>query len=459
MGSKGYNGSFGYTGSAITGFTGSASTVIGFTGSQGTGFTGSASTIIGYTGSIGIGYTGSQSTVIGYTGSTGIGYTGSQSTVIGYTGSAGYLGSVGYLGSKGYNGSTGFTGSQSTVIGYTGSQSTVIGYTGSGGIGYTGSQSTIAGYTGSGGSGYTGSIGYTGSFLIITSTNTIPTTGWVSNTGDYAYKLDMAISGILSTDLVEVSIDKDSLDDAFSTQLCSTVESFTSGITFYAKTIPTVAMPFTWTVQATGLSAIVGYVGSKGYTGSIGIGYTGSLGYTGSQSTVIGYTGSNSTVIGYSGSRGLAATYTGSTAPADTSLIWIDLSTNVSNGMALRMLSDDLNPTLGGELNTNSKTIGGIETSNGNSGTSKTIDWRLGNHQSITMTGNCTFTFIAPTRACALSLRIINDATAGRTKIFPTMKFSNGTPLIWSTDANAIDILNLYYDGSTYYGMNTINFV
>jgi len=169
MGSRGYSGSVGFVGS--TGYVGS----FGYTGSQGIqgliGYIGSKgySGSVGYVGSAGyggsFGYTGSASTVIGYTGSQGTqgttGYVGSQGTQgnLGNTGStgAGYTGSTGYIGSKGYTGSSGYTGS----FGYTGSASTTIGYTGSIGIGYTGSASTVIGYSGS--RGYSGSVGYTGS--------------------------------------------------------------------------------------------------------------------------------------------------------------------------------------------------------------------------------------------------------------------------------------------------------
>lgn len=98
------------------------------------------------------------------------------------------------------------------------------------------------------------------------------------------------------------------------------------------------------------------------------------------------------------------------------------------------------------------------EIDNGNSGTSKTIDWTAGNKQKITMTGNCTFTFTAPSGPCNLILRIIQDGTGGRTITLPTIKWAGGAAPTWSTAASKIDILSLYYDGSAYYGMAGINF-
>jgi len=119
---------------------------------------------------------------------------------------------------------------------------------------------------------------------------------------------------------------------------------------------------------------------------------------------------------------------------------------------------EDTTPQLGGELDQNAHTIGCTEYNNGDSGTSKTIDWKLGNHQKVTMTGNCTFTFTAPTKACMLSLRFINDGAAGRTRTLPTIKWPGGTAPTWTTTANAIDVLSLFYDGSAYYGQAGLAF-
>lgn len=121
-------------------------------------------------------------------------------------------------------------------------------------------------------------------------------------------------------------------------------------------------------------------------------------------------------------------------------------------------LSEDESPQLGGELDQNSHTIGGAEYDNGNSGTSKTIDWKKGNHQKVTMTGNCTFTFTAPTKPCMLSLRFINDGTAGRTITLPAIKWPGGTAPTWTKLANAVDILSLFYDGTNYYGQAGLAF-
>lgn len=96
--------------------------------------------------------------------------------------------------------------------------------------------------------------------------------------------------------------------------------------------------------------------------------------------------------------------------------------------------------------------------SNGNSGTSKTIVWDNGNLQSVTLTGNCTFTFTAPTNPGKFMLILKEDATGGRTITFPTIKYPSGSTPTWTTTANAINILSVMYDGTTYYGVGNVGF-
>ena len=64
-----------------------------------------------------------------------------------------------------------------------------------------------------------------------------------------------------------------------------------------------------------------------GYTGS-----QGTIGYTGSASTVIGYTGSIGG-IGYTGSQGDNGIEYGVTPPVDTTLLWLDESSQYGEGM------------------------------------------------------------------------------------------------------------------------------
>lgn len=87
-----------------------------------------------------------------------------------------------------------------------------------------------------------------------------------------------------------------------------------------------------------------------------------------------------------------------------------------------------------------------------NTSTSSTvaIDWRTGNLQSLTLTQNTTVTFTSPSAPCNLQLRVIQDATGGRTITLPTLKKANGTTISFTTTPNAVDLLQLYFDGTNY---------
>lgn len=123
-------------------------------------------------------------------------------------------------------------------------------------------------------------------------------------------------------------------------------------------------------------------------------------------------------------------------------------------------LSEDTTPQLGGDLDANGKFIGdATEYDNGNSSTADTIDWDNGNFQKSTLTGNCTYTFNAPTLKGRCQLRVIQDATGSRTVTWPaSVKWPSGTAPTLSTGASAIDIITFFYDGTNYYGVDSLNF-
>lgn len=92
------------------------------------------------------------------------------------------------------------------------------------------------------------------------------------------------------------------------------------------------------------------------------------------------------------------------------------------------------------------------EYDNGNSGSSKTIDWNKGQKQKITMTGNCTLSFTAPTTGVAnFQLKLIQDGTGSRVVTWPSIKWPGGTAGVLTTTASAEDIVSFYYDGSSWY--------
>jgi hypothetical protein len=99
------------------------------------------------------------------------------------------------------------------------------------------------------------------------------------------------------------------------------------------------------------------------------------------------------------------------------------------------------------------------EFSNGSSGVAATIDWTAAQKQVITLTGNCTFAFTAPLGAGNFLLRLVQDATGGRTATWPAaVKWGGGAAPTLSTAANAVDIASFYWNGSNYYATFTPNF-
>jgi hypothetical protein len=104
-------------------------------------------------------------------------------------------------------------------------------------------------------------------------------------------------------------------------------------------------------------------------------------------------------------------------------------------------------------------TCADAEVDNGNSSTADTINWGTGNFHKSTMTGNCTYTFTAPSGPGRYQLMLVQDATGSRTATWPaSVKWPGGTAPTLSTAANAIDIITFYYDGTNYYGVETLDF-
>lgn len=93
----------------------------------------------------------------------------------------------------------------------------------------------------------------------------------------------------------------------------------------------------------------------------------------------------------------------------------------------------------------------------GNSGTAVTFNWNDGNIQTVTLTGNATFTFSNPQSGASYQIIITQDATGGRTITFPTVKWEGGAAPSLTGTANSIDIVTLTYNGSSYFGVISKN--
>ena len=89
----------------------------------------------------------------------------------------------------------------------------------------------------------------------------------------------------------------------------------------------------------------------------------------------------------------------------------------------------------------------------GNSGTTQTLALTNGTVQTVTMTGNCTFTM--PTNVAGKSFILIctQDATGSRTATFTSVKWPSGTaPTLTTTATTGRDILTFVADGTNWYG-------
>ena len=115
-------------------------------------------------------------------------------------------------------------------------------------------------------------------------------------------------------------------------------------------------------------------------------------------------------------------------------------------------------------LGSTASTVGNVTVSNttvtlytesvvaiGNSSTSKTLDLTSGTFQTVTMTGNCTFTM--PTATAGRSFILIVSTGAGSfTGTFTSVKWPSNTAPTLTTTASRWDILSFFSDGTNWYG-------
>jgi hypothetical protein len=93
----------------------------------------------------------------------------------------------------------------------------------------------------------------------------------------------------------------------------------------------------------------------------------------------------------------------------------------------------------------------------GNTGTATTINLSNGNFVTATLTGNCTFTFNVgiTTGAASFTLFLTNDATPGRSIVWPiSVKWPNSSVPVRTTAANATDVYTFFTlnAGTNWYG-------
>jgi len=89
----------------------------------------------------------------------------------------------------------------------------------------------------------------------------------------------------------------------------------------------------------------------------------------------------------------------------------------------------------------------------GNSSTAVTIALTNGTVQTVTLTGNCTFTMPTATAGKSFILIVVQDGTGSRTATFTSVKFAGGVaPTLTTTATTGRDILTFVADGTNWYG-------
>lgn len=136
------------------------------------------------------------------------------------------------------------------------------------------------------------------------------------------------------------------------------------------------------------------------------------------------------------------------------------LTNYVSNtALANSLTNYVLTTTLGGYVTTataqsitGTKTFKGIQETVyawGNVSGTITPDATSGTIQTMTLTGTVTISALStPVAGQSVTLKIKQDATGGRT-LTSTMKFAGGSKTL-TTTSNAIDVINITYDGTDY---------
>ena len=96
------------------------------------------------------------------------------------------------------------------------------------------------------------------------------------------------------------------------------------------------------------------------------------------------------------------------------------------------------------------------ETDNGVSGAADLIVWTTTNFQKSTLTAaTVTYTFTAPSGPTNITLKLVQDATGGRDIVWPgTVVWGDSGEPSWTLmAASETAIMNMYYDGTSYFVM------
>jgi hypothetical protein len=82
----------------------------------------------------------------------------------------------------------------------------------------------------------------------------------------------------------------------------------------------------------------------------------------------------------------------------------------------------------------------------GNSGSAVTVDWSKGPYQMLTLTANCTITFVNSFMCPHGVLELYQDVAGSRVPTLSGAVYRSGSPPAWSTAAGAHDTLDIHYN-------------
>jgi hypothetical protein len=179
------------------------------------------------------------------------------------------------------------------------------------------------------------------------------------------------------------------------------------------------------------------------------------------ESTLTLTPGANVTIVGYSGNNTVVIDATGGGGGSLSG----NLAGNIfANGFAITSTGNGnviLTADGTGVVNTSKqKMLTYAETVNafGNATGTITPDINQGSIQTMTLTGNITFSSIGNIAAGQSAVFIMTQDATGNRILTSTMKFAGNLKTL-STTGNSIDVMSVFYDGSTYYSTLTTGYV
>jgi hypothetical protein len=135
-------------------------------------------------------------------------------------------------------------------------------------------------------------------------------------------------------------------------------------------------------------------------------------------------------------------------------------SRHSSNGNFVNGGNLTVSGTLGAELNCGANSIGFTLQAITQSTGTMTIDWRKGNHATITLTASITTcTWTAPSNPCHLSLKVIQGGSGSYTVAWPALAiFVGKVAPILTTAVGGKDHVGIDWDGTNYWLVGSLNF-